>query len=1334
MESPIKRIWAAAFSCVLMLAPIAVSALGLGNVEVSSALNQPLEARINLRSLQPGDLESMQVALGSMDQFERARIDRPFVLSKLRFEVVASGEQQGFIRVTTKEAVVEPFLNFLIEVIWPRGRIVREYTVLLDPPVYGAAISARSRESRPAAPAPRPAAPAPAPRPAPAAAPQEPAVTVAPAISARPTPAPAPAAAPPESPQPTAAPPSVAAAAPEPAAPAPSSSAPLPPEAIPDSYDVKAGDTLWSLATRYRPNSSVSIQRMMLAMLSANPEAFAIPNINALLAGTVLRIPDEAELGQQRREEILAEVNRQHERWQEYRQQLAGAAPPAPQGTSVQTAARAAGQGARETSAAASGAQASRAGAATQRTPPADAGEATTSSGTGAAEPDARLELVAAGQATEGTGSADDAAQLRQQLNVAQEEADARRREAEELNERVTELEGIIQDLQRAVQLRDDNIAALQEMLSKAEQEAERARQAAEEAAAAAATTPAQPPVSAATPPAPPEAAAPPSPPEPAAPPPEPAAAPSVPEPAVPPSPPEPAAPPPEPAAAPSPPEPVAAPSAPEPVAPPPEPAAPPSPPEPAAPPPQAAAPPPPPPAPSFLDSVLESLPVDPVLLGAGVGGLLVVLGGAALWRRRRSGEEVEDLGELEAALIDESELAYDEHGEPYLPDQDEVQTEVAFADIDADVDEEEEEPRTETDLQSTMITSPGMAESADSQPEDDPLTEVNVYLAYERYDQAEELVRGAIQQYPNRHEYRLRLLEVFYAAKDLAAFETAARELRDVAGESSPLLAEAQKMWQDMSPGRDLFSEAESTVPEHQDVVFDVTGGESTTERTIPISGAGGDETSSVDFDLGFESAASAQPDSAGSESSVDFDLGFDTAESAEGSAEGGLDLDLTSIEGGEPEAADVSGESSLDFDLSQMDTSAEAAAGAAGGASGESSSLDFDLSGLDTGGENVEDTVPLPERAMGGAGGGDDALDFDLEGLDQATLVDSQSPSGAEPPATATGDAGGDLDFDLDSFDDSKGDLGGASLDAGAGSLDADVTALDLDLGAGGEGSASGTGSHVSALDLDLGEDAFDTSGADEQELGFDIGGEMVGGDVESEEPLDFGLNLDGASSGSGLDMELSLDDEDTRGEEATEDTVAMDFSLADEEGGDEEFDTVKIHAAEAGDELTEPGIDTDFQDIFEDDDAGGDTIPASDEDELSLSMDAADIRPEPTPEPEPEEGVDFPEIDLDFDTDEPDEAAGADQYEATQYMLRDVPESESAPASDSEGRTLMLGGGLTGEVDEIQTKLDLAQAYIDMGDTDGAKGILDEVLSEGNAKQKQAALALVDKLAQS
>ena len=137
-------------TCVLALAcllvPSGAMALGLGNIEVDSALNEPLSARIELRAVQTGDLEEMQVSLGTTEQFARAGVERPFLLSRLRFDVRET-PGGGAIEVTTRDPIAEPFLNFLIEVNWPRGRIIREYTVLLDPPVYGAAISTTAQET-----------------------------------------------------------------------------------------------------------------------------------------------------------------------------------------------------------------------------------------------------------------------------------------------------------------------------------------------------------------------------------------------------------------------------------------------------------------------------------------------------------------------------------------------------------------------------------------------------------------------------------------------------------------------------------------------------------------------------------------------------------------------------------------------------------------------------------------------------------------------------------------------------------------------------------------------------------------------------------------------------------------------------------------------------------------------------------------------------------------------------------------------------------------------------------------------------------------------------------
>ncbi len=1279
MEHVTTRIWAAALSVLLLLVPAGAWALGLGSIEVHSKLNEPLQARIDLSSLQSGDLDSMQVQLASARQFERAGIQRPFQLSRLKFTAVEDGSDTGHINVTTRGAVVEPYLNFLIEVTWPRGRIVREYTLLLDPPVYGAAISSRAKkdlaeiqaralEEQPApepAPAPKRAEPAPAP-----------AVQPSTSTSVAPAPAPAPAestvAAAPE-PEPAPAPES--AASPEPA-PKPAMTAPAPMpmpsaggEDPADPYDVKYGDTLWSLANRYRPDSSISIQRMMLAMLSANPDAFNIPNINALRAGTVLHIPDVSQFGAADRQVVLAEVNRQHDIWQEYRQGLAAVAPKAPAGTSIAAVEP-------EPTATATGAetQTSPEQAATETQPAGDDGT--------------RLALVSGGQGTEGVGSAatesTDSAGAQQDLVLAQEEADAKTREAEELSSRVTELQGIVEDLQRAIQLRDDNIAALQEMLAKTEQEANELRAAAEQARADAAAIGAtiEPMVESA---------------------PEPVVE-TAPEPVV-----ETA---PEPVAAVTP-EPVVE-VAPEPespkVLPPPAPPA---------------------PAPSFIETLLESLPVDPVLLGAGVGGLLVILGGAALWRRRRNPDDAEDMGELDMGALDESDLLYDEAGEPYLPDD--AGEESAIAELEGmDLSDEQAEPQAQAAKAESPQPEQGDAAVADDS-EDDPLTEVNVYLAYERYDQAEELVRSAIAQYPSRHEYKLRLLEVFYAAKDLGNFESSARELQDAVGADGPLLAEARKMWQDMSPGRELFSEAESTVPEDQDVVFDVTGGDMDAPPTVPASSiGGGDESSSVDFDLGFESDAT-KTEAASADSGLDFDLGFDQAASDQPQVESGLDLDLTSIGDSEGGGEDAGGGSSVDFDLGAGD------AIAAEGDSG-SSSMDFDLTGMDSGLAEppaAATETPSPEPVSGG----DDGMDFDLESLGEGTLIDSQVPplaSAGAAPETADGDDGA-LNFDLDG-------IGGESesVDSGAMSLDAEFTALDLNLNVDDAGAASSS-SQLSALDDDV-----------SSALGFDIGSDSVDAGASPDDALDFGLELDdgdAADVAGGADLNLTLDD-DFGGEEASEETVKLDLGAAipgDDLGDD--LETVKLSvemdaadsaisdlgmdlnldmdmdmdASDGGESAA--GVDTAFDGIFEEDGA------AASEDDMALSLDGSDLIA-PTPPPTEDDEPDFPEIDLDFDAEKSQDAAASDEYESTQFMLRDMPNSEEKGESGEghTGSTLMLGGGLTGEVDEVQTKLDLAQAYIDMGDTDGAKGIIDEVLAEGNAAQKQAAMGLLSKLASS
>ena len=126
---------ATAAAVSLALASGGAFGLGLGEIEMQSALNQPMSAEIALTSVQPGELEGLIVQLAPPDAYARAGIERSAVLLDLSFSVDESSGSP-VIKVESTRPVVEPFLNFLLEVDWPQGRMVREYTVLLDPPVF----------------------------------------------------------------------------------------------------------------------------------------------------------------------------------------------------------------------------------------------------------------------------------------------------------------------------------------------------------------------------------------------------------------------------------------------------------------------------------------------------------------------------------------------------------------------------------------------------------------------------------------------------------------------------------------------------------------------------------------------------------------------------------------------------------------------------------------------------------------------------------------------------------------------------------------------------------------------------------------------------------------------------------------------------------------------------------------------------------------------------------------------------------------------------------------------------------------------------------------------
>lgn len=112
------------------------NALGLGEIKINSALNEPLSAEIKLLQVRQLSPLQIQPRMADIDEFALAGLDRSRFLSDVSFQVKVNPDGTGLITLRSKNPVREPFLNFLVEINWPNGRLVREYTLLLDPPVF----------------------------------------------------------------------------------------------------------------------------------------------------------------------------------------------------------------------------------------------------------------------------------------------------------------------------------------------------------------------------------------------------------------------------------------------------------------------------------------------------------------------------------------------------------------------------------------------------------------------------------------------------------------------------------------------------------------------------------------------------------------------------------------------------------------------------------------------------------------------------------------------------------------------------------------------------------------------------------------------------------------------------------------------------------------------------------------------------------------------------------------------------------------------------------------------------------------------------------------------
>ncbi len=298
-----------AIAALLAAAALPAMALQLGEIQVKSALNQPLVAAIPLHPENLTELDGLTVGLASAEDFTRAGLPLTPTDQTLRFHVVSDNNGQKLILVTSSQPVTDPYLDFLVQVNTRQGKQVHEFVVLLNPviaspapPVQTAPVAAAPVASaQPATQQPVPVAPA---SPSGAAA-NPPAELPAPAQFPQPQIKP--------QPQPQAAPPPAVRAEPQPQRqPAPATSA----TASAGQVDVKRGDTLYGIAKQATENTAVSIDQMMLALQTANPKAFFKDNINALKAGAILRIPTREEIDRRSLAAAVAEVRRQYEAWQ----------------------------------------------------------------------------------------------------------------------------------------------------------------------------------------------------------------------------------------------------------------------------------------------------------------------------------------------------------------------------------------------------------------------------------------------------------------------------------------------------------------------------------------------------------------------------------------------------------------------------------------------------------------------------------------------------------------------------------------------------------------------------------------------------------------------------------------------------------------------------------------------------------------------------------------------------------------------------------------------------------------------------------------------------------
>lgn len=770
----------------LLFAPLIAYSAGLGRLTVLSSLGQPLNAEIEIVSLQSGEEDSLTARLGSPEAFRQAGIEFSSALVGVQFSIDKRGER-AVIRLRTVQPVNEPFLDLLVELQWATGRLVREYTFLLDPPEY--------KGPQPIAAAP---APAPAARPSPEPAPARP----APRIETRP----------------------LAAA----------------PAAVVGKHEVKKGDTLGAIARKNKPEG-VTLNQMLIALYRANQAAFIRGNINLVRAGRILSIPDRDAIAGVDTVDANRLVQSQMADFAEYRRKLAAAVAAAPAAPAVRE---------REV--------AGRITAKPEAIAP--------------AEPKDQLKLSKADPAKPGAPAA---------RAAREDDRAARDRALKDAKARVGDLEKNVADLQKLVEMKNQQLAELE-------------KKAAAKPAPAAPAAPA--PVAKA--------------PEPA----KPAAEPAKPVAAAPKEAPKETA-----KEAPKEAPKDAAKEAPKPK--------------------PKAAPAKPAPQTDMVDDVIAFV-TDPVSGGGlGVVILLLIGYGALAWRRKKASQTTKFQDSvLGAASGPGGAAVFEAAAQP-----------AAAAAVAAAA----------PDLSQVSVSGPsvGAAES----DEVDPIAEADVYMAYGRDAQAEEILKEALGKDPNRVAVHAKLLEIYANRRDAKSFEQSALKLKGLTNSAGPEWDKAMALGHSIDPGNGLYG----------------SGGAAAAPAEAPAAAA-----PALDFDIGGGAEPAGQGAAAKAGAGLDFDIGAaaPAAEQKSDFAAGGTLI----IDSKEVKAAS----SSLDFDLGGGDEgektmllTPQKPAPAATADPDATVAMDFDLN-IDLGGPKAETAKPAAEAPLDLGG-----LSLDLGGSGDAT-----------------------------------------------------------------------------------------------------------------------------------------------------------------------------------------------------------------------------------------------------------------------------------------------------------------------------------------------------------